>query len=61
MGSQYPHLSLEERRKIAKWSDAKMSVPEIADRLGRAPSRSDFHVQRPCTPKAKRKVFNASL
>ena len=38
MGSQYPHLSLEERRKIAKWRNAKMAVPEIADRLGRAPS-----------------------
>jgi IS30 family transposase len=29
---------LEERRKIAKWREAKMPVPEIADRLGRAPS-----------------------
>jgi IS30 family transposase len=38
MGSQYPHLSLEERRKIAKWRGAKMPVPEIADRLARAPS-----------------------
>ena len=38
MGSHYPHLSLEERRKIAKWREAKMPVPEIADRLGRAPS-----------------------
>ncbi len=38
MGSCYPHLSLEERRKIAKLHDAKMPVPEIADRLGRAPS-----------------------
>ncbi len=38
MGRCYPHLSLEERRKIAKWRNAKMPVPEIADRLGRAPS-----------------------
>jgi IS30 family transposase len=38
MGRCYPHLSLEERRKIGKWHDAKMPVPEIADRLGRAPS-----------------------
>jgi IS30 family transposase len=38
MGSQYPHLSLEERRKIAKWRGAEMPVPEIADRLARAPS-----------------------
>jgi len=38
MGFCYPHLSLEERRKIAKWREAKMPVPEIADRLGRAPS-----------------------
>jgi IS30 family transposase len=29
---------LEERRKIAKWFEAKMPVPEIADRLCRAPS-----------------------
>ena len=38
MGRCYPHLSLEDRRKIAKWFDAKMPVPEIADRLCRAPS-----------------------
>ncbi|MDX2483758.1 MAG: helix-turn-helix domain-containing protein, partial [Pseudodonghicola sp.] len=38
MGRRYPHLSLEERRKIAKWRDANILVPEIADRLGRAPS-----------------------
>lgn len=38
MGRCYPHLSLEERRKIAKWRDAKMPVPEIADRLCRTPS-----------------------
>ena len=38
MGRCYPHLNLEERRKIAKWREAKMPVPEIADRLGRAPS-----------------------
>ena len=38
MGSCYPHLSLEERRKIAKWLEAKMPIAEIADRLGRAPS-----------------------
>ncbi|WP_171169620.1 IS30 family transposase [Ruegeria sp. HKCCA0370] len=38
MESCYPHLSLEERRKIAKWRDARMPVPEVADRLGRAPS-----------------------
>ncbi len=38
MGCCYPHLSLEERRKIAKWRDARMPIPEIADRLGRAPS-----------------------
>ncbi len=38
MGHCYPHLSLEERRKIAKWREAKMPIPEIADRLGRAPS-----------------------
>lgn len=38
MGRCYPHLSLEERRKLAKWREAKMPVPEMADRLGRAPS-----------------------
>ena len=35
MGSCYPHLSLDERRKIAKWLEAKMPIAEIADRLGR--------------------------
>ena len=38
MGCCYPHLSLEERRKIGKWREAKMPIPEIADRLARAPS-----------------------
>ena len=38
MGRCYPHMSLEERREIAKCREAKMPVPEIADRLGRAPS-----------------------
>lgn len=38
MGRCYPHLSLEERRKIAKWFAAKMPAVEMADRLGRAPS-----------------------
>ena len=38
MGCRYPHLSQEERRKIAQWLNAKMPIPEMADRLGRAPS-----------------------
>ena len=38
MGSHYCHLKLDERRKIDKWREAKMSIPEIADRLSRAPS-----------------------
>lgn len=38
MGLRYPHLSLEERRNIAKWREGKMPVPEIADRLGRVAS-----------------------
>lgn len=32
MGSHYSHLSLEVRRKIAKWREAKMPMSEIADR-----------------------------
>ncbi|MEI4264010.1 IS30 family transposase [Roseovarius sp. D0-M9] len=35
MGRHYSHLSLDERRKIAKWRDANMPISEIADRLGR--------------------------
>ena len=38
MASYYQHLSFEERRKIAKWREGKMPVPEIADRLSRPPS-----------------------
>ncbi|AWI85897.1 hypothetical protein CEW88_19150 (plasmid) [Alloyangia pacifica] len=38
MGRCYLQLSFEERIKIAKWREAKMSIPEIADRLSRAPS-----------------------
>ncbi|MCT4373686.1 helix-turn-helix domain-containing protein, partial [Yangia mangrovi] len=34
----YLQLSFEERIKIAKWREAKMPIPEIADRLSRAPS-----------------------
>jgi hypothetical protein len=36
MASPDLHLSFEERRKIAKWREGKMPVPEIADRLSRA-------------------------
>jgi len=39
MGSHYCHLKLDERRKLAKWLEAKMPVSEIVDRLGRAPCR----------------------
>ena len=35
MGRCYLQLSFEERIEIAKWREAKMSIPEIADRLGR--------------------------
>lgn len=35
MVSHYCHLKLDERRKIAKWLEAKMPITEIADRLGR--------------------------
>ena len=31
-------MKLDERRKLAKWLNAKMPVSEIADRLGRDPS-----------------------
>ncbi|SEM29772.1 transposase, IS30 family [Roseovarius azorensis] len=48
MGRCYPHLGLEERRKLAKWREAKMPVPEIADRLGRAPSTIYRELKRNC-------------
>ena len=38
MARCYPHLNLEERRKLAKWLEAKIRVKEIADNLCRAPS-----------------------
>lgn len=38
MGRCYPHLNLDERRKLAKWLESKMSIKEIADNLCRAPS-----------------------
>ena len=38
MGTHYCHLKLNERRKLAKWLEAKMPISEIADRLGRDPS-----------------------
>ena len=38
MGAHYCHLRLDERRKFAKWLEARMPISEIADRLGRDPS-----------------------
>lgn len=38
MGRSYPHLNLDERRKLAKWLEAKIPAKEIADNLQRAPS-----------------------
>lgn len=38
MGQHYSHLSLSERRNIFRWYEAKMKVPEMADRLGRSAS-----------------------
>lgn len=35
MPRSYVHLSLEDRRRIAHWHDAKMPVLEIAEHLGR--------------------------
>lgn len=35
MGTQYSHLNLEERCKVAKWREAKMPISEITDRLSR--------------------------
>lgn len=38
MGRHYCDLKLDERRKLAMWLGAKMSVSEITDRLGRPPA-----------------------
>lgn len=38
MGRCYPHLSLDERRKIANWRYTSTPMSEIADRLCRNPS-----------------------
>jgi transposase, IS30 family len=38
MGRCYPHLNLKERRKLAKWLEAKIPTKEIASNLHRAPS-----------------------
>ncbi len=38
MGRCYSHLSLDERRKIAKWLEVKMPIAEMADWLGRSAS-----------------------
>lgn len=40
------HLKLDERRKLAKWLEAKMPVAEIADRLGRDPSTIYRYIKR---------------
>ena len=42
MGSYSPHLRLDERRKRAKWREAKMAMSEFSDRLGRDASLEIF-------------------
>jgi len=46
MGQHYPHLSLDERRKLAKWRNAKTPIYEIAMRLRRAPSTIYLEIKR---------------
>ncbi|PRX37734.1 helix-turn-helix domain-containing protein, partial [Meinhardsimonia xiamenensis] len=46
MPRPYTHLSLEERRHLAKWRDAGMPVSEIAERLGRDPSTLHREIRR---------------
>jgi IS30 family transposase len=46
MSRSYPHLNLDERRNLAKWLEAKIPVKEIADNLGRAPSRIYREIKR---------------
>jgi transposase, IS30 family len=38
MGRCYPHLNLDEHRKLAKWLEVKIPIKEIADTLAREPS-----------------------
>lgn len=40
MHSTYSHIDLDERRKIALWRSAKLSVDVIAEKLGRHRSTS---------------------
>lgn len=35
MDRTYSHIDLDERRKIARWRTAKLSVDVIAEKLGR--------------------------
>lgn len=46
MGRCYPHLNLEERRKLVKWLEAKIPIKEIADNLCRRPRRSTARSKR---------------
>nr|WP_226562644.1 helix-turn-helix domain-containing protein [Salipiger thiooxidans] len=50
MGRYYLQLSFEERIKIAKWREAKMPIPEIADCLSRAPSTIYRDMKRTASP-----------
>jgi IS30 family transposase len=40
MGSQYDHLTLDERRLIFRLREAKAGIRQIAERLGRYRSRA---------------------
>lgn len=51
MSKFYKHLTLDERRKIYFWRDEKLSVDEIARRLGRQPYAPRLLPQLPA-PKA---------
>ncbi len=46
MPHRYVHLDLTERRKLAKWREAKFPMKEIALRLGRDRSTITCEIKR---------------
>ena len=46
LGTRYDHLTLDERKLIFQVREAKMSVPRIAERLGRHRSTIHREIQR---------------
>jgi len=61
MGRCYPHLSLEERRKLAKWRDAKAEYDRAVDNYEKVRARVDRNRLRAGYTERERQSDNQAL